>query len=112
MPYTISDYKTADETLRVNDLRQALYDAGAILMDKVLVNLHGNEHKTRRTVEARILRPNYFRWYEKEVYPKTLQETIGPYLEAGKADLVDLAYRILLNLTADFSGVDLSLIHI
>ncbi len=106
MPYTISDYKTADETLRVNDLRQALYDAGAILMEKVLVNLHGNEHKTRRTVEARILRPNYFRWYEKEVYPKTLQETIGPYLEAGKADLVDLAYRILLNLTADFSGVD------
>ena len=41
MPYTISDYKTADETLRVNDLRQALYDAGAILMEKVLVNLHG-----------------------------------------------------------------------
>lgn len=106
MPYTISDYKTADETLRVNDLRQALYDAGAILMEKVLVNLHGNEHKMRRTVEARILRPNYFRWYEAEVYPKTLQETIRPYLEAGQADLVDLAYRILLNLTADFSGVD------
>ena len=68
MPYTISDYKTADETLRVNVLRQALYDAGAILMEKVLVNLHGNEHKTRRTVEARILRPNYFRWYETVSY--------------------------------------------
>ena len=31
MSYSISDYKTASETLRVNDLRQALYDAGAIL---------------------------------------------------------------------------------
>ena len=79
---------------------------GEVLMEKVLVNLHGNEHKSRRSVESKILQPNFFRWYEKEVFSKTLQETIYPYLKEGKADLVDLAYRILLNLTADFSGVD------
>ena len=106
MSYTISDFKTAGETLRVNDLRQALYDAGAILMDKVLVNLHGKEHQMRRKVEAKILRPNFYRWYESEVFKKTLDETITPYLKEGKADLVDLSYRILLNLTADFSGID------
>ncbi len=106
MSYSISDFKTASETLRVNDLKQALYDAGAILMDKVLVNLHGKEHQMRRKVEAKILKPNFFRWYETEVFQKTLDETITPYLKAGKADLVDLAYRILLNLTADFSGID------
>ena len=106
MSYTISDFKTAGETLRVNELRQALYDAGAILMDKVLVNLHGKEHQMRRKVEAKILRPNFYRWYETEVFKKTLDETITPYLKEGKADLVDLAYRILLNLTADFSGID------
>lgn len=106
MSYTISDFKTAGETLRVNDLRQALYDAGAILMDKVLVNLHGKEHQMRRKVEAKILRPNFYRWYETEVFKKTLDETITPYLKEGKADLVDLSYRILLNLTADFSGID------
>ena len=106
MSYTISDFKTAGETLRVNDLRQALYDAGAILMDKVLVNLHGKEHQMRRRVEAKILRPNFYRWYETEVFKKTLDETITPYLKEGKADLVDLSYRILLNLTADFSGID------
>ena len=106
MSYSISDFKTASETLRVNDLRQALYDAGAILMDKVLVNLHGKEHQMRRKVEAKILKPNFFRWYENEVFQKTLGETITPYLKEGKADLVDLAYRILLNLTADFSGID------
>ena len=106
MSYTISDFKTAGETLRVNDLRQALYDAGAILMDKVLVNLHGKEHQMRRKVEAKILRPNFYRRYETEVFKKTLDETITPYLKEGKADLVDLSYRILLNLTADFSGID------
>ena len=106
MSYSISDFKTAGETLRVNELRQALYDAGAILMEKVLVNLHGKEHQMRRKVEAKILKPNFFRWYETEVFKKTLEETINPYLKEGKADLVDLAYRILLNLTADFSGID------
>lgn len=106
MSYTINDFKTAGETLRVNDLRQALYDSGAILMDKVLVNLHGKEHQMRRKVEAKILRPNFYRRYETEVFKKTLDETINPYLKEGKADLVDLSYRILLNLTADFSGID------
>ena len=75
-------------------------------MEKVLVNLHGKEHQMRRKVEAKILKPNFFRWYETEVFKKTLEETINPYLKEGKADLVDLAYRILLNLTADFSGID------
>ena len=106
MPYTVNKFNSASDTLRVNDLRQALYDAGAILMKKVLVNLHGKEHKIRRTVESKILQPSFFRRYETEVFSKTMQETIEPYLKEGKADLVDLAYRILLNLTADFSGVE------
>ena len=106
MPYTVNKFNSASDTLRVNDLRQALYDAGAILMKKVLVNLHGKEHKIRRTVESKILQPSFFRRYETEVFSKTMQETIEPYLKEGKADLVDLAYSILLNLTADFSGID------
>ena len=34
----VSGYQEANETLRMPDLRQALYDEGAILMEKVLVN--------------------------------------------------------------------------
>ena len=53
---TVSGYQEANETLRLSDLRQALYDEGAILMEKVLVNLHGQEHRTRRQqVEPEIL---------------------------------------------------------
>ena len=53
MTDTINDLKTAGETLRVNDLRQSLYNAVAILMDKVPVNLHGKEHQISRKVNTK-----------------------------------------------------------
>ena len=61
---TIDTYKAASDTLRSPELRQALYDEGAVLMDKVLVNLHGDEHRTRRRIETKIFRRDFFRWYE------------------------------------------------
>lgn len=104
--HTITGYKEASDTLRLADLRQALYDEGAILMEKVLVNLHGEEHRKRRNVEAKVLRRDYFRWYEREVFPRTLSETFAPYLKAGKVEAVEFGFRAMLNLTADFSGID------
>ena len=59
MGITIKQYSSAGKILRQKDLRQALYDAGEVLMEKVLVNLHGNEHKSRRSVESKILQPNF-----------------------------------------------------
>ena len=102
----VSGYKQANETLRLPDLRQALYDEGAILMEKVLVNLHGDEHRSRRLIETKVFRRDFFQWYETEIFPATLQETLAPYLATGKADLVDFGFRVMMNLTADFSGVD------
>ena len=55
-----------------SDLRQALYDEGAILMKKVLVNLHGDEHLARKRVVTKILRPAFFLHYEKNVFGPTL----------------------------------------
>lgn len=102
----VSEFKQASDTLRMTDLRQALYDEGAILMEKVLVNLHGDEHKTRRAIETKVFRRDFFEWYEKQVFPATLRETLAPYLAAGRTDLVDFGFRVMMNLTADFSGVD------
>ena len=104
--HIVNTYKTAGETLRMPDLRQALYDAGAIFMEKTLVNLHGEEHRKRRNAEAKVLRRDYFRWYETEVFPNTLEETFAPFRAAGKADAVDFGFRAMLNLTADFAGID------
>lgn len=103
---TVSGYQEANETLRLSDLRQALYDEGAILMEKVLVNLHGQEHRNRRQIETKVFRRDFFQWYETEVFPHTLKETLEPYLVRGRTDLVDFGFRVMMNLTADFSGVD------
>lgn len=105
-PIVVDRYKTANETLRVPDLRQALYDEGAIMFEKTIVNLHGEEHRVRRNVEIKVFRRDFFKWYEKAVFPATLEETIAPYLKQGSADLVNLGFRVMMNLTADFSGVD------
>ena len=102
----VSGYRSANDTLRLSDLRQALYDEGAILMENVLVNLHGDEHRTRRAIETKVFRRDFFQWYETQVFPNTLRETLKPYLAAGKTDLVDFGFRVMMNLTADFSGVD------
>ena len=103
---SIKTFKDAGDTLRMPNLRQALYDDGAILMEKVLVNLHGDEHRKRRNVEAKVLRRDYFRWYENEIFPGTLQETFAPYRALGKVDVVDFGFRAMMNLTADFAGID------
>ena len=102
----VSGYRLASDTLRLSDLRQALYDEGAILMENVLVNLHGDEHRTRRAIETKVFRRDFFQWYETQVFPATLRETLAPYLASGKTDLVDFGFRVMMNLTADFAGVD------
>ncbi|MBU3737827.1 MAG: cytochrome P450 [Rhodoferax sp.] len=104
--YVVSDFRHAQDVLRMSDLRQALYDEGAVLMEKVLVNLHGQEHRARRNIETRVFRRDFFHWYEREVFPVTLRETLSPYLQLGSTDLVDFGFRVMMNLTADFSGID------
>ena len=50
--HRLTRYHLCEEALKLPDLRQALYDEGAILMRDVLVNLHGEAHKARRRVEV------------------------------------------------------------
>lgn len=104
--HTITEYKEASKALREKNLRQALYDEGAVVMKDVLVNLHGSEHRARRNLETKVFRRDFFRYYEAEVFPTTLKETLAPYVDAGKMDLVDFGYRVMVNLTADFTGLD------
>jgi cytochrome P450 len=102
----ITDIEGVSHALRHPDLAQALYDAGAVIMDGALVALHGEEHRKRRVLEFRVFRRDVFRWYETEVFPRLMDEAMGPVLEAGKADLIQLGYQVTMNLTATFSGID------
>ena len=103
---TITSYEDAKDAYRQKDLRQALYDAGEVIMADVLVNLHGAEHRDRRRLENRLFRRETLELYERELFPPIVAETLATDLEAGRTELVDLAHRMLMNLAALTAGVD------
>lgn len=104
--HRLTDFRQCEAALRNRDLKQALYDAGKVVMEGVLLTLHGEEHVERRAVEVRVFRRNFFKYYEREVFPVTLEETLAPYIKAGGGDLVEIGYQLTVNLTADFAGID------
>ena len=63
-------------------------------------------HRARRGLELRVFRRDFFRYYEHEVFPATLAQSMAAHAERGHADLIELGYGITMNLTADFAGVD------
>lgn len=65
----ITDYHQIARVLADRSMRQALYDEGGVVMDDVLLTLHGPAHHKRRVLEFSILRKDYFAWYEAEVFP-------------------------------------------
>ena len=102
----LTDYRACEKALLQKDLKQALYDEGAVLMKEVLVTLHGDEHRARRVLEMRVFRPNFFRHYEHEVIPTVFAQVAKPYVEAGKTDVVDFGYRVMVYLAMAFAGID------
>lgn len=104
--HRVSRYHDVEHALRINDLKQSLYDEGKILMDKVLVTLHGDEHRQRRSVESQLFRKNFFRVYENQVFPGLLSETLDQFLTGSSLDLKELGYRIMVHLSLSFAGID------
>jgi cytochrome P450 len=102
----VTGYKEANQTLALPDLKQSLYDEGKVLMDRVLVTLDGEDHRRRRLLEMRIFKKDFFHYYEKEVLPAVVARTLATFLPTGRADLMDFGRRSMLDLTADFAGID------
>lgn len=103
---TITDYEIARQALRHKDLRQALYDAGDVVMADVLVNLHGDEHRARRRLENRLFRKDTHTHYERDLFPAVVESTLAPYAKAGSAELVKVSHQMMMNLAALTAGVD------
>ena len=72
---TITTFDEARECYRSKDLRQALYDAGEVIMEDVVVNLHGDEHRSRRRLENRLFRRDTFFHYERDLFPSIIEDT-------------------------------------
>lgn len=103
---TLDGYAEVREAYRQHDLEQALYDAGGVVMADCLLVLHGSAHRRRRRVENRLFRRGTFRYWEREFLRDLVRETLAPFRAAGRADLIELGYRTVINLTAMVAGVD------
>jgi cytochrome P450 len=104
--HTITSYEEAKDAYRQRDLRQALYDAGEVIMADVLVNLHGDHHRARRRLENRLFTRSIVNDYEREMFPPVIAATIAPHVEKGRAELVKLGHQMMMNLAAQTAGVD------
>ena len=105
---TLTSYGDARDAFRSRDLRQALYDAGDRLMHGVIVNLHGDEHLARRRLENRLFRRDTFAWYERDRIPTIIDAVLAAPLATGHGDLLPIARRTMMTLSADVAGIDVT----
>ncbi len=98
-------FRVCEQTLKIPHLKQALYDDGAVLMDRVLVTLHGEEHRQRRTAEMKVFRRHFFRHFEQQVVPKVFEDVMAG-INPDDVDLVDLGYHFMVYLALAFAGID------
>ena len=104
--YTLTRYNDCFEALCNPHLAQSMYDAGGVVMDDVLLTLHGEAHKARRHLALRVFRRDFARYYEREVFPKVCTDALTTLVRAGDADIVRFGQQVTMNLTADFAGID------
>ena len=102
----VDGYQRAFDTLCDRRLEQSMYGECDILMKDVLLTLHGDRHTVRRSLEMQLFKRDFIRYYEREIYPVTLEATLKPYLEKGHMNLVEFGGRVNINLSADLAGVD------
>ena len=101
----LTRYHDVIAAYRNRDLKQALFDEGVVMQD-VLINLHGDAHRARRRLENRLFRRDTFEHYERELFPTIIEQTLAPYRHQGRAELVSLGHQLMMNLGALSAGVD------
>ena len=102
----ITDYRQAHQVLCNPHLRQSLYDAGDVVMNGVLLTLHGRKHVDRRHLALKVFKRDYALYYEREVFPSTLKATLAPLRGEPVIDALAFGRSVSMNLTADFAGID------
>lgn len=102
----VTEYRAAEQTLRLPDLHQALYDADTVFLPNTVVCLHGDAHMRKKRIFSGVFNRRFFKHYQNHVFPRAIKESIDPVLAEGRGDMAKFAYRVLINLTADSAGID------
>ena len=105
---TLTRFDEVRDAYRQKGLKQALYDAAGVIMADTLLTLWGDDHRRRRRLENRLFRRETFEHYERDLLPIAVDAVLDPAAAAGWGDVVPLARRIVVNLTAAAAGVDYS----
>jgi len=105
-PIVLHRFDDVRDAYRRKELRQALYDDGAIVMADCLLTLHGDAHRARRRLENRLFRREMFQQWERNVLGPTVTHALAPFVTAGTGDLLPIGYRTTMALTALIAGVD------
>ena len=82
------------------------FERNSILED-VLMMLSGNIHRDRRRVENALFRRETLEFYERELFPKVIDQTLDVLLDQGRADLLNIGALLTVALSARTAGVDL-----
>jgi cytochrome P450 len=102
---TLSGFAEVREALRVDDLRQALYDS-APLTQEALIGLHGAAHGRRRRIEQPLFSRQALEDYEGRLR-RIVEERLAPDLAAGRGELVEFCRDVIARLFAGIAGIDL-----
>lgn len=105
-PLIIDTWERAREAYRSKHLRQGLYDGG-VVMDNVLINLHGLAHRDRRRLENPLFRRDVLAAYERDEFPAVLAARLAPHLVSQRLELMSFGHAVMLELAAINAGVDL-----
>jgi cytochrome P450 len=101
----LTSFAEVREALRIDDLRQALYDAAPLTRD-ALISLHGEEHGLRRRTEQPLFTRQALEAYERRL-DRLARETLGRGPEAGRCELVGWGRDVATRLFAGIAGIDL-----
>jgi cytochrome P450 len=105
---TLSRFEDVEAAFRHPELRQALYDEGAVVTADTLLALHGEAHLARRRLEARVLKQDVFREYEREVVPHAIADALAACVRERRIDAVAFGRRASFHLTARITGIDVA----
>ena len=100
----LDGFQEVREALRHDDLRQALYSE-APFMQEALISLHGEGHRRRRRAEQPLFARDALGLRETNVVA-IAEQTLRPYLEAGKGDLMRFGREVSVNLATSIAGID------
>lgn len=103
---------------RYEEVREALFNANLSrtfddrsyaegnIRDGVVSISHGPVHRARRRVENTQFRPDVLRLYERDLFPKVLNDLLDVLIDAESADLFAVGERLSVVLAALRAGID------